>query len=230
MSKHIAIVAATEKEIEPFRAYLKNNEITHSPTRFQLNDIVIDIVISGIGILPSTYTLMNYLMEHKPDAWIQTGIGGAFDTSLEIGKTYLIESEILVDFGAEDSDGRIISPFELGWLSPDQYPYTEERLICPYVTLEAGIPFVTGMTTLYAHGYTENIDKISMRPHGQIENMEGAAFFYVSLMKNIPFLSIRAVSNLVTSRDTSMWEIEKAIEILCEKTLDLIKRQIIPTD
>ena len=60
--------------------------------------------------------------------------------------------------------------------------------------------------------------------HGQIENMEGAAFFYVSLMKRIPFLSIRAVSNYVESRDTSKWDIKLAVNRLRDETLELLKK------
>ena len=225
MSRQIAIVAATAMEIKPLLHYLETNAIRHSSTHFQLNDFEIDILITGIGILHTTYTLMDYLMDHRPVAWIQMGIGGAFDTSLEIGKVYYIESEVLVDFGAQDKDGRIINPFELGWMESDQFPYSNGVLECSFIPLDAAIPVVSGMTSIHSHGFREKIDKINEGMHGQIENMEGAAFFYVSLREAIPFLSLRSISNYVTARDTSKWNITLAINALNEKIISLLREE-----
>lgn len=223
MTKRIAIVAATGKELEPLLRHFESKAVKHSPYHFQFNDLEIDILITGIGILHATYSLMDYLADHQPDAWIQMGIGGAFDTSLEIGNVYFIESETVVDFGAQDKDGRIINPFELGWMESDQFPYTNEILLCPYIPIGKDIPSASGMTTIHSHGFVEKIEKIHERLHGQIENMEGAAFFYVSLRKTIPFLSLRSISNYVTTRDTSTWNISTGINTLSEKIISLLQ-------
>ena len=224
MNNHIAIVSATDMEIKPLLHYLESNAIKHSPVKFQLKDLEIDILITGIGILHTTYSLMAYLSEHQPDAWIQVGIGGAFDTSLEIGNVYLIESETVVDFGAQDKDGRIINAFELGWIDGEEFPYSNEILSCFYILTEKNIPFASGMTTIHSHGSRQKIEKLTEGLHGQIENMEGAAFFYVSLMKSIPFLSLRSVSNYVEDRDTSKWNISLAINQLNEKIISLLQQ------
>ncbi len=47
-----------------------------------------------------------------------------------------------------------------------------------------------------------------------IENMEGFSIAYVAMLHNIPFIEIRAISNLVGSRDTKYWDIKKAINSL----------------
>jgi len=224
VNRKITIVAATSGEIQPLLDYFDKEAVQLSSSHYKFHDIEIDVLISGIGIMHTTYSLMNYLMDHQPDAWIQIGIGGAFDRSLEIGNVYLIESEVLVDFGAQDTDGRIIDQFELGWMKPDQHPYSNELLSCPHIPSELPMPIASGMTTVYSHGYDDKIEKLSDGLHGQIENMEGAAFFYVSLMKKIPFLSIRAVSNYVESRDTSKWEINLAVNRLRDEILELLKK------
>ena len=199
------------------------NAVNHAPGLFQLNNVEIEILISGIGILNTTYSLMDYLTTHKPDAWIQAGIGGAFDRSLEIGEVYLIESEMLMDYGAQDKDGRIINQFELGWANADEFPFSDGKMLCPYISSEISIPFASGMTSIHSHGFQETIDRIDKGLHGQVESMEGAAFFYVSLMKNIPFLSLRSISNFVESRDTSKWNIPLAINIINAKLITLLK-------
>ena len=222
MSKKITIVAATASEIHPLQEYLEKEAVKLSPTHFQIADVEIDILITGIGILHATYSLMNYLMDHQPDAWIQAGIGGAFDRSLEIGNVYLIESEVLVDFGAQDANGNIINQFELGWTDPHHYPYVNEVLPCPFIPPELIMPVASGMTTLYSHGFADKIEKIESGHHGQIESMEGAAFFYVSLMKKIPFLSTRAVSNYVETRNKKNWDILSAVKNLNNKIIHLL--------
>lgn len=218
----MAIVAATSMELQPLQEYLEKNAVRFSPSHFLLNDLDIDLLITGIGILNTTYSLMNYLGEHTPDIWLQAGIGGAIDTSLEIGKTYLIESEVLFDFGAQDIDGRILNAFQLGWMGADQFPYTNEVLACNWIPSEILIPLASGMTSIHAHGAKEKIDIIADGLHGQIENMEGAAFFYVSLMKNIPFLSLRSISNFVEPRDKRNWQMPLAINNLNEKVIFLL--------
>jgi futalosine hydrolase len=70
----------------------------------------------------------------------------------------------------------------------------------------------------------ENI--IQKYPDVEIENMEGASFFYVCLKENIPFMSIRSISNYVEDRNKDNWKMEEAIESL-NKTLaelfDIVK-------
>ena len=222
MKKNLTIVAATLPEIEPLLDYFRKEAIQYSPSHYQLAGYDIRILISGIGILESTYHLMDHLMLSRPDLWIQMGIGGAVDSSLGLGEVYIIESEILFDFGAQEKDGRIMNQFEMGWKKQNDFPYQNEILLCPNIPTTSIAAIATGMTTLYSHGYSEKIDKIHETMHGQIENMEGAAFFYVSLMKKIPFLSVRGISNFVEPRNTASWNIPLAVNNLNGKMIEML--------
>ncbi len=55
-----------------------------------------------------------------------------------------------------------------------------------------------------------------------IETMEGSAFHYVCLMRNIPFVQIRGISNVVGERDKSNWKIKEAIESIFPSLQNLI--------
>jgi futalosine hydrolase len=44
--------------------------------------------------------------------------------------------------------------------------------------------------------------------------MEGAALFYAALLQGVPFLSIRAISDLVGPRDRGTWKIAEAVSAL----------------
>lgn len=222
MSRKITIVSATEQEIDPLLNYLKIHAEHHSFQTYQLHGLLIDILYSGIGILQTSYSLMDYLSHRHPDGWIQAGIGGAFDPTLPIGEVYQIKSEIISGFGAEDKDGIIMDPFTMGWNHPDGFPFTGGLLPCPYKT-SVELSCASGMTTFYAHGHAEHIEQLQNQPHGQIENMEGAAFFYISLLKKIPFLSIRSISNMVESRDKTKWKMDLAITNLNDVVIDLLQ-------
>jgi futalosine hydrolase len=197
-------------EIDPLYSYLKMHAEQQSFQTFHLHGLQIDILISGIGILQTTYSLMDYISHRHPDLWIQAGIGGAFDPSLEQGNVYQVQSEMIIGFGAEDQEGRILDQFELGWADANAFPFYAGRLECPYL-ISPGLPLVTGMTSFYAHGHQGNIETLRHQPNGQMEDMEGAPFFYISLIRKIPFLSIRAVSNYVTKRDKASWKIDEAV-------------------
>jgi futalosine hydrolase len=213
VNHRITVVVATPGEIEPFLHYLQKNAEQHSFQTFQLHTLLIDILYTGIGIMDTMYTLMDYISHRHPDGWIQAGIGGALDTSLSISQVYSISSETLVGFGAEEQNGIIRDPFQLGWSDPDAFPYESGLMLCPH-HLQPGLPIATGMTSFHSHGDASRIELIHLGTSGQIESMEGAPFFYISLMKKIPFLSLRAISNFVEPRDVSKWQIKPAIDQL----------------
>jgi futalosine hydrolase len=115
-----------------------------------------------------------------------------------------------------------MDPFTLGWSNPDGYPFTGGVLACPYDT-STELLSASGMTTFYAHGNAHHIEQLRHQPHGQIENMEGAAFFYISLLKKIPFLSLRSISNIVETRDTTKWKTDLAITNLNDVLIDVMQ-------
>jgi futalosine hydrolase len=226
VSRKITIVAATASELHYLQDHLSKEALELHPGTYQSGELLIDILITGIGIVHSTYSLMDYLSTHQPDAWIQVGIGGAIDRTLEIGKTYVIQSESMPGFGAQDKDGMIITPFQLGWCKADDFPFQNELLVCKHIPSDLTLPKASGMTSMYAHGFEEDIKKLSISSHGQIESMEGFPFFYVSLMKNIPFLSLRSISNYVEPRNKENWEIDTAVRNLNEEVIKILKEKL----
>ena len=226
MSRKITIVAATAGELQYLQDHLNKEALEDHPDSFQFGDLQIDILITGIGIVHATFSLMDYLHTHQPEVWIQAGIGGALDRSLEIGKTYVIQTESLLNFGAQDKDGTILSPFQLGWLKEDDFPYQNELLVCKHIPAAFTLPIVSGITSMFAHGFEEDIQKLSISMRGQIESMEGFPFFYVSIMKNIPFISLRAVSNYVESRNKENWQIDEAVKNLNKVLIGIIEEKL----
>jgi len=59
-----------------------------------------------------------------------------------------------------------------------------------------------------------------------IESMEGAAFHYVCLQEAVPFLQLRAVSNMIGERDKTKWLMKEAIDNLNKELIVLIRPMI----
>jgi len=213
VNPRIAIVAATPAEIEPFMHFLQTNAQQHAFQTYQIHSLFIDILYTGIGIMETMYALMDYISHRHPDGWIQAGIGGAFDPSLSMGQVYTIASEMLIGFGAEEQNGIIRDPFQLGWSDSDAFPFQAGLLPCSY-HIKSNLPSATGMTSFVSHGDASRIELMRKGKSAQIESMEGAPFFYISLLKKIPFLSFRSISNYVEPRDVSKWQIKPAIDQL----------------
>jgi futalosine hydrolase len=210
VNKRIAIVAATTEELAPLVLFLQKEATQHSFQSYQLHQLQIDLLYSGIGVMQTTYHLMDYLSHRHPDGWIQAGIGGAYDRSLSIGSTYQVISEIMAGFGAQHQDGIIHDQFRMEWMDPNAFPYDNGVLHCPYRP-SWNLSTTSGMTSFYAHGHAASIELLAKSPTGQIENMEGAPFFYISLVRKIPFLSIRSISNYVEPRNRAAWKIRESI-------------------
>ena len=90
-----------------------------------------------------------------------------------------------------------------------------------------------GLATLFKEGVGLSVQTITGTParekmlrekyNPDIEGMEGAALFYVSLLEHLPFLQLRSVSNPVGLSDSSKWTTSLALKNLKEAIAALCK-------
>ena len=57
----------------------------------------------------------------------------------------------------------------------------------------------------------------------QVESMEGAAFMYACLLRDLPFAQVRAVSNVVEPRNRDAWKMREAVTHLNETALEILE-------
>ena len=211
----LLLVSATSFEIRETTHWLENLPIPH-------NIPETDLLISGIGQLQTTYALQKKIAFRRPDLVIQAGFGGASD-ALDTGKVYAILSERIADLGAVDPGG-FRSIFELGLENPDRFPFREGKLENPFRRLLdwTGLPFLDGITVNEIKSADFNGFQRNDLP--VVESMEGAALHYVCLMEKIPFLQIRAVSNVLGDRDRLRWKMKEAGQNLHNTLVTLIQK------
>lgn len=222
---HILIVSATADEITPLLQTLRKSWIEAEPFSFSLGSNRIDILIPGVGCTPVAFALGQYFALESPALAIQAGISGSFSSEYPPGTVVHVVSERFADLGAETQTGEFLDLHQLELHRHDQFPYHNGKLINPQASTADFLPRVEGITVNKVHGRLESIEKVRARYNPDVESMEGAAFFYACLVKEVPFLSIRSISNMVEARNRENWNIPLAIEELnanIEQILNLL--------
>jgi futalosine hydrolase len=176
------------------------------------------LAVTGVGIASTVYHLAK-LLNNKYDLALNIGIAGSFSEQLSIGDVVTVSSETFGDFGVAVNDG-FFTCFEEKIVEANMFPFVNGILKSENVgkiANDLSIPIVTGVTNNTVSGEERLIKRMRDKFAPDIETMEGAAFFYVCLMENVPFVAIRSISNQVAPRDKSKWNIPLAIKNLSDK-------------
>ncbi len=184
------IVSATAMEIADSISYLDKHNIPY--------------LITGVGMVATTFALTQYLSKNNCDYIINVGIAGSFDKTIALGEVVEVNKDILSELGAEDNDVFVsIEQLEFGnatYESTINHDYHTE------------LPKHDAITVNTVHGNELSIQRLKNRlPDTIIESMEGAAIFYVANQFNIASLQVRAISNYVEKRNKLNWNIPLAI-------------------
>jgi futalosine hydrolase len=215
IAMEILLVAATPFEILPVQDWLKKEFSVEKDGTFRKNGLQVSVLITGVGITATAWSLGRYFARKQPDLAINAGIAGAFDRSLQLGTVVHVVSERFGDLGVEEADGTFTDLFGLGLLEPAEKPYVNAHLYNPAASESRFLPPAKGVTVNKVHGSQASIDAILGKyPDAQVESMEGAAFFYACLQSDVPFLEIRSISNYVEPRNREGWQLALAIENL----------------
>lgn len=213
--KKILVVAATALELRPFLDFLKPFASAHQSFVYEKDGRQIYVCITGAGMMQSAAHIMEAIIEFQPDVAVQAGIGGSFDLNLPLGSLLLVEQEMPGDIGAEDEEG-FVPIADMGFADKNAFPFRDGWLghLFPDWACLNNLPKVKGLTVNTISGISQTIEQRRRRYNCVLESMEGAAFHYVCLLKKIPFVQLRAVSNYVEPRNKDHWEITKAVHNL----------------
>lgn len=218
----LLVVAATGFELLPLKDYLEKHFVRKDQEVFQLGDIQVTLLVTGVGIPATVYALARMLTAFRYDLVINAGIAGAFDRSLPLGEVVQVEADTFADLGVEEADGSFQSVFDLQLGEPSALPFQEGWLLQPASTDMHFLPRVRGITVNKVHGWAPSIAQVVEKYPVSIETMEGAAFFYVCLMEQVPFLALRSISNYVEPRNRAGWEVALAIDQLNQVLIALV--------
>lgn len=212
---HILVVAATAIEITPFLETLRKNALPEQHTY--------DVLITGIGLTATTWSLTRQLLLNKPELVVQAGVGGCFDYQIPTGAVMLIKQEAIADQSVIELNA-LKTLFDLKLLPENQFPYRKGWLKNPHTALlrKTALKKVKGISVneittdkRKVHFYTAHFNPV-------VESMEGAALHYVCLQENVPFIQLRAVSNYIAERNKKNWNMKDAVSNLNHELLKLL--------
>lgn len=202
----ILVIAATKMEIEPF---------------IKLNN-TIEVLICGVGIPSTVYHLTKKLFFDKYDIIIQAGIAGTFIKKIKKGDVVVVNQDVFADLGIEEKKG-FKTIFDLGFDDKNKNPFTNGWLNNKTEILDLStLKKVNAVTVNKISDKKKQTKQIQKKFKAAIETMEGAAFHYVCLQHNIPFIQLRSISNKVGERDKTKWKMKEAIENLNTELINLI--------
>lgn len=209
------LVAATAMEVSVFLDYYRKNADK------SLNNVAIDVLITGVGLTATTYNLTRHLCLVKPDFIIQAGVAGCFNKKIPLGTVLAVKKDVVADETVLESR-KLKTIFELGLASPNQFPYTKGWLSNPYKLMlkRTRLKTTTAVSVNQISTNKEMVRLFEKKFEPQIESMEGAAFHYTCLMENVPFIQIRSASNYVGERNKRNWKMKESIQNL---NLELIR-------
>jgi futalosine hydrolase len=210
----ILIVSATAPETDPIVASLQAFSGHH-----------IDRLVTGVGMVATAARCAQTLSNEAYDLALNLGVCGSFDPALAPGAVVHVATDRIAELGAEDDDA-FLTVQQIDLLGDHEFPFTGGRLVNaepPSNATLADLPAVDGITVNTVHGNARSIAAVTARFAPQVESMEGAAFMYCCLIHGVPFAQVRAVSNVVETRNRAAWKMAEAIDALTRTALGILE-------
>jgi futalosine hydrolase len=177
-----------------------------------------DVMLAGVGPIAAAVSTATLLLSSASgyDLVVSAGIGGGFANQAEIGSIVVGSEVIAADLGAQTPDG-FSSLDELGFgtnkgqVDEKLATALADRLSVRGISVHYG-PILTLSTVT---GTAVMADELTKRVLGAAaEAMEGYGVAVAAHSRSIPFIEIRAISNLVGPRDRAAWRIGDALAAL----------------
>jgi futalosine hydrolase len=213
----ILLVAATTFEIQPTIDFLRDRNAGGGP-------VFVTPLITGVGGLATGYALTRRIGANPPGLVLQAGIAGCL-TDKQPGEVLAVCEEVLADLGVWEEQ-RFKSLFDLKLADPEEFPFSDGRLVNPYESLltMTDLESVRAMTVNEITTDPKKIGWHQQYTHAVVESLEGGPLHYVCLQLGVPFLQLRSISNAVGVRDKTKWNIPLAINRLNEELIPLLEK------
>jgi futalosine hydrolase len=196
----LLLCASTEFEIRPTIDFIRQENIREA-----------DVLITGVGMMATTYSITKSILNKRPDFILQAGVAGCLNEQLPLTKIVIIENEHIGDLGVEEN-ASFKTLFDLKLLDQNSLPWKNGKLSNTVESLKStGLTIVDGVTVNEISTNKDRIGYYKDQLNASVESMEGAALHYIALQEKIPFLQMRSLSNFVGERDKSKWVMDVAV-------------------
>lgn len=182
-----------------------------SSTQLEIQSYVLgaphhDILITGVGLHAATYELTHQLQGHRYDLVVQAGVAGAFSgRGYKMGDVVAVAQDAFGDAGSYEN-GQLHSLQQLGLSTDKEWLVNKHDILHRFE-----VPKVRAITVNTITNDAAYLQALQQKWEADIESMEGAALHYVCGKRGVPYLQLRAISNMVGERDKNKWLLATAI-------------------
>lgn len=177
-------------------------------TRYNAPKFNLDVVVGDVGPVPASVATTMAVRDASYDLVVSAGIAGAFAGRADIGDLVMATDSVLADLGTETVGGRR-SGLDAGW--PDRV----ECLRLKGDDERRGVIRGQILTMSLQSGHEQLVSRVaSAFPNAVAEAMEGAGVGLAAAYLGLPFVEVRAVSNLVGIADRDRWDKGAALDAL----------------
>ncbi|WP_207264818.1 futalosine hydrolase [Desulfovibrio sp. Huiquan2017] len=183
--------------------------------------------VTGVGLVNTALCAGRWLTRPDVDGVVALGIAGGYDLGeTPMGGICFAWQETWPEYGLLDEEGAA-DPKGLGFAhgEADGQKIWNRLKLSPVrdakrmgLTLGRNWLRATGVTVSGVTGTPERAGWLKLSCNGQMENMEGFGAAYAAVVGGLPFLEVRAISNLVGSREPEDWDLKGALRSLSEAT------------
>ncbi|MBC7412511.1 MAG: futalosine hydrolase [Bacteroidia bacterium] len=217
---NILIVSATSFEIAPLLSSItEQQKISEQLTTYTYATHTIYVLVTGVGMVNTTYWLTHTLAQHSFDVVLNIGIAGSFTPNYAVGSVVNVVSDCFAEMGAQAGD-EFITMERLGFMQAN-----ELRVNVHYSSNNGhlnALPKVKGITVNTVHGNAIAINNVIQLFAPDVETMEGAAVLYVCGKQKLQVIQLRAISNMVEVRNPNNWNVPLAINNLNAYVMSLL--------
>lgn len=209
--RRILLVAATNAELFPLigSSGLKEGIPAGVPGYPR-----VEVLVTGVGVLPTTFHLGRVLAAGNWNLVLNIGLCGSYEAPPRPGDVVVVNEDRIYGLGAEGERG-FLTLREIGLVKSGDpeggFFSTSEDILPPSIR---NLRRVKGITVNTIHSWPPSIQSALALTGARVESMEGAACHYAAAKMNIPSIQLRAVSNIVGPRDTTLYRTGEALEAL----------------
>lgn len=192
---------------------------------YRYGEMEIIPLVTGIGSVSTSWALKQWIdLNGKPDLAINSGIAGSYKDEYPVGDVLMPYTDCFADAGIEDGE-IFLTLAEAGLIKAEEFPYKDGLLYSDNRyrdKLGEILKQVRAITVNTSTGSVSTRRKLVEKFNPDIETMEGATFFYICSMEDIPFIALRAISNMVERRNKNNWDIKLALDNLSGKLIEIL--------
>ena len=174
------------------------------------------VIATGAGPAAAATGTAWMLASEPYELAVSVGIGGGFLPAAPVGSVVVSTRTVPADLGADSPDG-FLPIADLGFAPHVDEPDQEWTDRIATALTAAGLHVVTGavLSISTVTGTAERTAELLARhPDAVAEGMEGYGVATAATMANLPYVEIRAISNVIGPRDRESWRIGEALDVL----------------